>query len=276
MRTTLPETHRLFLAQSVERLRGDSRIVGVAAGGSFVLGTMDEFSDLDLVVVVTPAHWTEVMADRLTIAAKLGRFLAGFTGEHVGEPRLLICLYGPPLLHVDFKFVSLADFSERVEDPVVLWEKDHELSRQIKPGTAVFPGPNKVWIEDRFWIWVHYATAKIGRGEYFEALDFLGSLRGMVLGPLILERQGRRPQGVRRIEEYGGDYLPMLLQTIATHDRTSCLAALRAAIHLYRLLRECSTESAVETAVMKLLAETEVATEGVRSQQSPTETEERH
>jgi hypothetical protein len=30
--------------------------------------------------------------------------LVGFTGEHVGEPRVLICLYGPPVLHVDLKF----------------------------------------------------------------------------------------------------------------------------------------------------------------------------
>ena len=34
---------------------------------------------------------------------------ATFTGEHVGESRVLICLYGPPLLHVDLKFVSLSD-----------------------------------------------------------------------------------------------------------------------------------------------------------------------
>ncbi|MBD0742863.1 hypothetical protein [Streptomyces sp. CBMA152] len=29
--------------------------------------------------------------------------MAGFTGEHVGEPLLIITLVGPPLLHVDFK-----------------------------------------------------------------------------------------------------------------------------------------------------------------------------
>jgi len=257
MSKALPESHRLFLAQNVEKLRGDSRLVGVAVGGSFVLGTMDEFSDLDLVVVIDPAHWTDVMADRFKIAAQLGSFLAGFTGEHVGEPRLLICLYGPPLLHVDLKFVSVIDFSTRVEDPVVLWEKDDELSREIKGSEAVFPAPNKRWIEDRFWIWVHYATVKIGRGEFFEALDFLSFLRSAVLGPLILERQGRRPQGVRRIEEYGGEYLPLLIQTIATHERTSCFAALRAAIRLYGLLKENSTESAVEIETMKFLAEVE-------------------
>jgi len=156
-------------------------------------------------------------------------------------------------------FVMLPLAALRVEDPVVLWEKGDELSRQLRSGTAVFPAPNKVWIEDRFWIWVHYAAVKIGRGEYFEALDFLGFLRGAVLGPLILERQGHRPQGVRRIEKYGGDYLPLLVQTIATHDRASCLAALRAAIRLYRLLRENATESAVEKETTEFLAEIEAA-----------------
>jgi len=49
--------------------------------------------------------------------------LAAFPGDHVGEPRLLICLYGPPLLHVDLKFMSTDEFLHRVEDPMVLWDR---------------------------------------------------------------------------------------------------------------------------------------------------------
>lgn len=49
------------------------------------------------------------------LAGTLGHLLHAFTGEHVGEPRLLICLYGPELLHVDLKFVTLEMLTQRVE-----------------------------------------------------------------------------------------------------------------------------------------------------------------
>jgi predicted nucleotidyltransferase len=121
IRTDVPVPHAAFLRRAVERLSADPRLVGVAAGGSYLTGTMDEFSDLDLVVAVDPPAYLQVMEERHQIAASLGPLLSAFTGEHVGEPRVLICLYGPPLLHVDLKFVALGDIAERVEDPAVIW-----------------------------------------------------------------------------------------------------------------------------------------------------------
>lgn len=110
----IPSVHREFLLSSVAKLKSDKRILGVAAGGSLVLQSMDEFSDLDLVVIVDPSKYQEVLKDRKKIAGSVGPLLESFTGEHVGEPRLLICLYGPPLLHVDFKFVFI--FRKITED----------------------------------------------------------------------------------------------------------------------------------------------------------------
>ncbi len=70
---------------------------------------MDEFSDLDLVVLVDSEKYQDVLKDRKEIAKRIGPLLESFTGEHVSEERLLVCLYDPPLLHVDLKFVSLTD-----------------------------------------------------------------------------------------------------------------------------------------------------------------------
>ena len=41
---------------------------------------------------------------------------------------------------------------------------------------------------------------KIGRGEYFEALDFIGYLRSTVLGPMLHLKSGNLPGGVRKVE----------------------------------------------------------------------------
>jgi predicted nucleotidyltransferase len=236
-RSGLAEPHASFLRSAVARLREDPRLVGVGAGGSYLTGAMDEFSDLDLVIAVEPADHAAVRDERETIARSLGPLLAAFTGEHVGEPRLLICLYGPPLLHVDLKFVSLPDVAERVEDPAVLWERDGRLTAAMSVRPPRWPPPDLQWIEDRFWVWVHYGATKIGRGELFEACDFLALLRAQVLGPLALARHGARASGVRRLEMLAPELATEMRATIAAYDRRSCALALGRVVELYRRLR---------------------------------------
>lgn len=236
-KSDLPAPHAAFLKEALPRLQADERIVAVAAGGSFLTGGMDEYSDLDLVIAVNPAVVPQIMQERHQIAVTLGPLLAAFTGEHVGEPRLLICLYGPPLLHVDLKFISLADAAHRVEDPTILWERDGRLTAILNRSEAVYPAPELQWIEDRFWTWVHYIAAKIGRGELLDAHDSLASLRMLALGPLALLAQGARPSGVRKVETHAGSYLEDLIRTTASYDRLACITALQAAVTLYRKLR---------------------------------------
>lgn len=255
--SSLPEPHREFLQRSIELLNNDQRIVGLAAGGSFITNSMDEFSDLDLIIAIEPAHYAEVNLERMKIAASLGKLLAAFTGEHVGEPRVLICLYESPLLHVDLKFVSLDDVATRVEDPCVLWEREGRLSSALAHSEAEFPTRSPQWIEDRFWIWVHYAATKIARGELFEAIDFLSVLRGTVLGPLALAGAGARPSGVRKIETIAPQFAIELQRTIAAYDAADCFRALRACVELYRSLMPRRNPEKVEVAAMEYLAEVE-------------------
>lgn len=230
--------HQQFLERALPILQSDSRISGVAVGGSWISQSLDQYSDLDLVIVVRDDAVGQVMAERLDVAGRLGDLLSAFTGEHVGEPRLLICLYGDPLLHVDLKFVDLAGFADRIEDPVVLWERDGQLSSTLHSTCAAHPMPDLQWIEDRFWVWIHYGALKLGRGELFETIDFLAFLRGQVLGPLALVANGQLPRGVRRLERYAVADLADLKQTLAGHDRAECGRALKAAAALYRRLRD--------------------------------------
>ena len=127
----VPHLHRKFLLTSAEKLKNDERILGVAIGGSILSKNMDEYSDLDLVVIVDQEKYQEVLKERKEIARSIGPLLEAFTGEHVGEPRLLICLYGPPLIHVDFKFVSVNEAKERVEDPLIIWERGKALTENL-------------------------------------------------------------------------------------------------------------------------------------------------
>src|SRR5262245_11405823 len=138
----MPAPQRETLRRVLVALASDPEVLGVAAGGSFAARTMDGFSDLDLLVVADPAAWPAILERRRAIAAGAGSLLAAFTGEHVGEPRLLICLYGPPLVHVDLKFLTPPQLGARVEDPVVLLDRTGAVRRGLEAGRAVYPQPD--------------------------------------------------------------------------------------------------------------------------------------
>jgi hypothetical protein len=227
----------------VERLlavaSADERFVGVTLGGSAARGTVDAHSDLDFVLVCRDADHDALMAERYRLAASVGPLLVAFTGEHVGEPRLLIALYGPPLLHVDFKLVAQRDVADRVEDGLLLHEREGAIRTAWMTKAASWPQPDPQWIEDRFWVWVHYASTKIARGELFECLDLLAMLRSAVLGPLLARNAGQpRPQGVRRIEQIAPASVDALAATIGDHSPSGCAAALGAAVEIYLAERE--------------------------------------
>lgn len=227
-----------FARNASHVLEADKNVIGLAVGGSWITGQIDKFSDLDL-IVVTRERISNDKSAMIAYAKRLGHFLTGFTGEHVGEPRVLICLYDNPLLHVDLKFVTLQEFEHRVESPFILLDNHGQLQSMVDNTPSTFPYPDYQWIEDRFWIWVHYALLKIGRGELFEALDFFGFLRMVVLGPLLHIKNGNLPRGVRKVEtELSESDFNDLKITIPTYTRKSLLVSLRNSVSLYRKLRK--------------------------------------
>ena len=228
-----PSAARSIIDAAIAAALADPRVIGLTVGGSAAAGTMDEFSDLDFVVVCRDDSQRALLRNAQAFAAELGPLLASFTGEHVGESRLLICLFGPPALHVDLKFVAERD----LEDGRILWQRDGALDVALGRARAVWPRVDRQWIEDRFWVWIHYGATKIGRGEYFECLDLLAFLRKAVFGPLIAESRGHRANGVRRIERIAPDLVPALAATIGDHSGRGCMDAMRAAVDLYRRLR---------------------------------------
>lgn len=237
MTSTLPQLHSHFLAQLIARLSQDPRIIGLLGGGSMVHGDFDEFSDLDIVVLVEPSAYAEVMAERQAMARTLGHLLSAFTGDHVGEPRLLICLFGPPLLHVDLKFVMLSDLTELVERPTVLWARDAAaIAATLDRAEIFWPIRTAQWFEDRAWTWLHYGAAKLQRGELHEALATTSFFLEKVLGPMLQRRHGVLQRGVRKLEQAG--IAEPLAALIPSYSAASIATALRGATLLYLNLRQ--------------------------------------
>ena len=235
--STLPAPHKALLIKVVDVLSQDPRICGIAASGSFGANSMDKYSDLDFVIAVNPADYESVMQERFNILDSIGGKVAAFTGEHVGEPRLIVSIFGPEPVHVDFKFVSLPDAAVRVDNNQVLWERNSLLTDVFSSAEPRYPQPDPQWIEDRFWIWTHYAATKIARGEYFETVESLSFIRQNVLSPLALKQAGLTPSGVRKIEERLPEFAQALVKTVAMPERDALIPALKQAVTLYLELR---------------------------------------
>ncbi|OGK10293.1 MAG: hypothetical protein A2W80_08420 [Candidatus Riflebacteria bacterium GWC2_50_8] len=229
----LTQCQKAFLLSAIEQVEKDERLIGLAVGGSIAKGTIDEFSDLDLIIVVKPEDYEQVMADRKGIAIRFGQLLAGFTGEHVGDDRLLICLFGPSLIHVDLKFISLADVHMEASRPVILLDKAGGFSRELKNIVEHFPKIDIQWLEDRFWVWIHYAAIRIARGEFFETIDFLAFLRRTVLVPLAFDELNELGYGVRKAEQRVPEFSAALKKTVGCYHAGSLVTAVHESIALY-------------------------------------------
>ena len=219
MTSRLPPQHAAFLDQLINKKRQDDRFEALLAGGSMVHGGFDELSDLDLVPVVREDAYAHVTMQKRAVAEHFGDLLAAFTGEHVGEPRLLICLYGPELLHVDLKFIVCSDLTQLVERPIVLWARNAApIEAMLDSAAIVWPERSPDWFEERAWIWLHYGATKLQRGDLFEAMGMIAFFRELVLGPMLSRRLGRPQRGVRKLEQRGAE-AGKLDAVVADHRR---------------------------------------------------------
>ncbi len=237
MPSTLPDLHADTLRRIIAVIREDSRFDAILGGGSLIHGGFDIHSDLDLVLVVRPDAYADVMENRRAVADGIGDLLAAFTGEHVGEPRLLICLYGPPLIHVDLKFVRLADLGSMIERPHIFWARaPSEVAVRIETAAVAWPNKDPQWFEDRVWVWLHYCATRLLRGELFEAIGMLGFFREQVLGPMLRQAAGRPNAGfVGSIGD--AEARSALRGTHPAYDATEIARALERSIDLYLALR---------------------------------------
>jgi len=228
---------KTFIENVISNIKNDSEILGLALGGSWITNEIDEFSDIDM-ILVTENKIAQDVKKMISYANRFGNLLNGFTGEHVGEKRLLICLYDNPLLHVDIKFLTPEELYVRVENPEIVWERDRALTDIIEKSEFEFPYPDYQWIEDRFWTWIHYVSTKIGRGELFEAHDAISFLRANVIAPLLQIKNNKLPKALRKIEFIISENdLLRLKNTVPEYNIRSTINCLEEIIQLYIDLR---------------------------------------
>lgn len=203
-------THRELLERAVVRFRGDKRIVGLILGGSLAAGEWDFYSDVDLYVLVGNGVLEEVFAARESAADAVGSRLCGFAVEPVAGGSTDYCvLYEGPAGPVKFDFMYL-ELSDLRPDPkwagcLVLDDATSgRITEVLDESQALDPPPllseDLLELDREFWTRCWYTFGKIVRGELWEALAAVHTLRSDALLPLLDWNAGRKPEGYRRLE----------------------------------------------------------------------------
>lgn len=157
--------HQDFIQQIKTYLPKDSNILGAACGGSYINQSLDEFSDLDIHLVVEDLYCNLSVDKKLEVLKELPTPLTAYSNSY--DHRVLICLYdyNPLILHLDWKFCSLEEFKIRVENPVVLFEQNACITKIIASTDSAYPPIDFQQEEKRFWSWMHYILTKIRTGR---------------------------------------------------------------------------------------------------------------
>jgi hypothetical protein len=237
MQKMLP--HYTFAQEAARQLEQQPFILGLALGGSFMEGCLDEFSDLDFHLVVADSHRDWPLEARCHLLASLGTMLCAYPNGH--DARVLVSLYdcAPLLLHVDWKWISLQEFEQRVENPIVLFERASCLTEVMNRTNWGYLLPDWAAAEPKFWTWMHYVLSKLGRGELLEAVDYLCEVRSSLVGPMILHKNGFSPRRMRRAEQLPPAEWQLLEGCIVwEHSPAACFKAIMGMIEVYCQVRQ--------------------------------------
>ena len=175
----LKEERERLLTNVVDYFQRDPGVVGVFLGGSLPTGTADEYSDIDVRVVVSPEEHRRFVSSRLEIPKQWDNFL--FNEWLEGATHCVS--HFRPFGKIDIFYINLSDFSpspwydlptDILYDPkgiladVIKKSKglpfeatEDEIDRSISKGLAS----------------AHEAYRRVRRGELFFAQSLLDSVR---------------------------------------------------------------------------------------------------
>jgi predicted nucleotidyltransferase len=186
----MPETAEAVIEQLVESCVADDRVAALFLGGSLARGEADEYSDIDLCVIVRDEAYADVIAGRDAFVRAVGEplFLEDFGHDHMA---FAILTGGTEL---ELNFFRAHDLAAIRPGPHrVLLDKDGILTG------VTFASPEsdrEAQLEQLrqilFWFWhdVGHFTAAIGRGQLWWAAGQLEQLRACCVTLVRIEQGG--------------------------------------------------------------------------------------
>ena len=237
--------HRALLERAVNYFRDDDRVAGMILGGSLAHGAADFYSDVDLYIVASDESFEAVFDERDAAARIIGSPLFRFAVDPIpGGSRDYIVVYpGPVKLDLMYYRESEIEPDPKWIDRLVLKDVSGSLEAVISLSTTTRPGrpePGDVLeLDQKFWTWCWYAFGKIMRGELWETLNAIHTMRSDALLPMLDWTAGRPHEGYRRLErKLDSETAARLAATVAPLEAEALHDALQAAIVLFCDLRK--------------------------------------
>lgn len=231
------ERERL-LSNVVDYFQRDSGVVGIFLGGSLPAQTSDEYSDIDMRVVVTPEEHGRFVTSRLDMPKQWDNFLFNEWLEGAAH-----CVsHFRPFGKIDIFYISLSDFSpspwydlptDILYDPrgiladVIKKSKglpfdatEDEIDRSISKGIAS----------------AHEAYRRVQRGELFFAQSLLDSIRHyMIQTDDWINARPPRAVTFSKLEQRGNSAIIRAFQnSYVGLDERDIDGALKALLRAYR------------------------------------------
>ena len=99
------QAREALLARVVQTLEADARVTAAWLSGSHGLGEADEWSDLDLHIVVADEHFGAFANEHETLFAQVGKpilVLGDLPSDSMPGGRFLLVQYAPYMLEIDW------------------------------------------------------------------------------------------------------------------------------------------------------------------------------
>ena len=241
--THLP-AQRDLLARVLDWYGPDERVLGLMLYGSLAQGEGDEYSDIDLNVLVDTAWYSMVMVEASLAVENFGRVLYTMSGGRDELTQVYAYFDCHVKLDLDFMLPGQIGVYRERRNHRVFKDATGELAAAVAHAARLpkrfVPIPADMpALDATFWMHCVDAASKAVRGELWRARSVVEQLRGEVLTCLAAWLDGRRPTGYRRIEtRLSPELLAGWENTVARPERTSILAAVAALIICYTRLRD--------------------------------------
>ena len=241
----LPAAHSALLQRVVDHFRDDRKVVGLVLGGSLAHGVPDSYSDVDLYIVARDESFDAVFEERVAVAQALGPPLLSFTVDPMpGGSRDYIVTYPGPIkfdlmYHRESELAPTPKWTGSVvlKDASGLVANVLARSQNLAPPTP--SSEELLELDKRFWTLCWYVFGKIMRGELWEALAGIHSIRSDALLPMLDWATGGPHEGYRRLETRLDPRMAERLgATLSLLEAGALFDALQVEISLFRDLCE--------------------------------------
>jgi predicted nucleotidyltransferase len=246
----LLSAHRALLERAVNYFRDEDRVVGIILGGSLAQGAADFYSDIDLYIVARDESFQTVFEERDVSATTIGSPLFRFAVDPVpGGSRDYIVMYpGPIKLDLMYYRESEIKPDRKWTSRRVLKDESGSLETVVSRSTMFRPDRPEpralLELNQKFWTWCWYVFGKVMRGERWEALDGIHTIRSDALLPLLDWMSDWPHEGYRRLERKADpETAARLAATVARLRPESLYAALQAELDLFCALRAAAFDS---------------------------------